>query len=447
MRTVTQIVFAPPIPKRKRAAGYTRVSSGKDAMLHSLSAQVSYYSAYIQKRPDWEFAGIYADEAVTGTKDSRAEFQRMLADCRAGKIDQIVTKSITRFARNTVDTLKAVRELKLLGIDVYFEEQRIHSMSADGEMLLAILAAHAQEISLRCSESCKWRIQRDFQAGKLTGGINMLGYVLVGGKLHILPEEAETVRRIFALYLEGKGVLAIVKLLREEGIVMSRSGLALLLRNEKYAGNMILQKTYITDHITKQKHVNRGEKQRYFVSQSHEPIIPQETFDAAQREIARRAALYHAAPPPAEGYSFTGLVRCGRCGATFMHKIGGATGYKKNMWICTTFNSIGKKYCASQQIPEAILLAKTEEAGGLAGLKQITATGPGALSFLYKDGRQVDLTWQNPSRRESWTPEMKEAARQRSLAIAQKRREEAASCPPPRPTLPLSPQPSPSSRA
>ena len=429
MKTISQVQFAPTIPKRKRTAAYTRVSSGKEAMIHSLSAQVSYYSAYIQKRVDWEFAGIYADEAVTGTKDSRAEFQRMLTDCSEGKIDQIITKSITRFARNTVTLLKVVRELKLLGIDVFFEEQNIHTMSADGEMILTVLAAYAQESSLRTSESCKWRIQRMFHEGRPNIG-RMLGYRLLNGKFYIVPEEAELVRQIFALYLDGKGKNAIARWLNQKCIAAPRGGkwgesvVAQILRNEKYAGNMLLQKTYVVDHLSKQKCFNRGERPQFFVESSHEAIIEPAMFDAVQREIARRSARHQPTTSPKPNYLFTGLIRCGICGAPYKRKHANAgTKYEKIVWICDAFNTLGKNECNNQQIPEAILLAKTEEAGGFDGLKQIIVTGAGALSFIY-DERQIDLTWQNPSRSLSWTPEMREAARQRSLALAAKKRKE-----------------------
>jgi len=421
MKTITQIQFAPPIPKRKRTAGYTRVSSGKDAMLHSLSAQVSYYSAYIQKRADWEFAGIYADEAVTGTKDSRAEFQRMLADCRAGKIDQIVTKSITRFARNTVTLLKTIRELKLLGIDVFFEEQNIHTMSAEGEMVLAILAAHAQENSLRVSESCKWRVRKQFQEGKTTG-CKVFGYVIRRGDFFIIPAEATVVKRIFADYLAGMGIGAL-----SQKYGLSCTMLRYTLRNEKYAGDLLLQKSYIADHLSKQKVLNVGQLPKYLVRDHHEAIIDRATFDAVQAEIVRRTERYQPNPQAPQRYPLTGLVKCGVCGASYRRKIAGAAQtYKKPFWICETFNSQGKAHCASQMIPEDILLAKTEEAGGFEGLEQITAVGPGLLSFLYNNGRQIDLTWQNPSRAQSWTPEMKEAARQKSLARAAENRKETA---------------------
>lgn len=165
-RTIRRIIpNTIPLPKSVRVAAYARVSSGKDAMLHSLSAQVSYYSAFIQKRPSWEYAGAYTDEALTGTKDSRPEFQRLLSDCRAGKIDMIVTKSISRFARNTVTLLTTVRELKELGVNVFFEKEGLYSISGEGEMILTLLASVAQEESRTVSENCKWRIRRKFNDG------------------------------------------------------------------------------------------------------------------------------------------------------------------------------------------------------------------------------------------------------------------------------------------
>ena len=173
-KTIKKVAHPPKLERKKRVAAYARVSSGKDAMLHSLSSQVAYYSAQIQKHGDWEYAGVYADEAMTGTKECRDEFQRLLADCRAGRIDLILTKSISRFARNTVTLLETVRELKLLEVDVFFEEQNIHTMSAEGELMMTILASYAQEESLSASENQKWRIKRNFEAGK-TRDCPMLG--------------------------------------------------------------------------------------------------------------------------------------------------------------------------------------------------------------------------------------------------------------------------------
>ena len=180
-------------------------------MLHSLSAQVSYYNQLIQSNPEWLFCGVYADEALTGTNENRAEFQKLLNRCRRGEIDLILTKSISRFARNTVTLLETVRELKTLGVDVYFEEQRIHSMSSDGELMLSILASYAQEESYSASENKKWQMRKDFEQGKV-GSMRMLGYRRTkSGKLEIVPEEAEIVRMIFLYYLSGMGKLAIAK--------------------------------------------------------------------------------------------------------------------------------------------------------------------------------------------------------------------------------------------
>jgi len=191
-------------PKQKRVAAYARVSNGKDSMLHSLSAQVSYYSKLIQKTPGWDYAGVYADEALSGTKDTRGEFQKMLADCRAGKIDLIITKSISRFARNTVTTLQTIRELRVIGVDVYFEEQNIHTLGEEGEFILTLLAAYAEEEARSVSENQMWRIQRQFQQGKPTS-IDMFGFKFVKGKLEIVPEEAALLRKAAEMYLAGAG--------------------------------------------------------------------------------------------------------------------------------------------------------------------------------------------------------------------------------------------------
>ena len=261
MRKITKIKhLAAQSVHRKRVAAYARVSSGKDAMLHSLSAQISYYNRYIGGRGDWEFAGIYADEAISGTKDTRPEFQRLLTDCRSGKIDMVITKSITRFARNTVTLLQTVRELKLLGIDVYFEKENISSLSTDGEFMLTILASYAQEESRSASENQKWRIRKMFEQGRPNNG-NMLGYRLIDGKLHIVPEEAEVVKTIFDDYLSGMGVISIIKKLTGAGIstkngsVWHESTLQKILRNEKYSGDMLLQKTFSLDHLNRKRQI------------------------------------------------------------------------------------------------------------------------------------------------------------------------------------------------
>ncbi len=437
MRKITTIEPKATGPiARKRVAAYARVSSDKDAMLHSLSAQISYYNSYISGRGDWAFAGVYADEALTGTKDARPEFQRMLADCRAGKIDMVIAKSITRFARNTVTLLETARELKLLGIDIFFEKENIHTNSGDGELMLSLLASFAQEESRSASENQKWRICKMFEQGRPNTG-KMLGYRLIDGQLYIVPSEAETVRQIFADYLSGMGCTAIMKKLNLRGVTTvntykwSTRAVHNILRNEKYTGDMLLQKTYRLDHLSKKKMVNRGALPKYHVENSHEAIISKEDYAAVQHEMARRAAQFTPKPPAQEQYIFTGMLRCGQCGKNYRRKTFGFTPkVHKPIWICDTFNVNGKAFCPSQQISENILIAKTKETLGLAELdaetlrrciSAIHVPAHNRLVYVFTDGRTEEVGWQNPSRRESWTPEMKQAARERQLAINKRR--------------------------
>src|SRR5665648_9574 len=429
-RTVLQSV------QRKRVAGYARVSSGTDAMLHSLSAQISYYNSYIGKRGDWEFSGIYADEAITGTKDTRPEFQRPLEDCRSKKIDIVITKSITRLARNTVTLLQTVRELKLIGIDVYFEKENIHSLSTDGEFMLTILASYAQEESRSVSENQKWRIRKMFAEGRPNTG-NMLGYRLFDGKLYIIPEETEIVKDIFDDYLSGMGPNAIVKKLNDAGIYTKsgaewcKSTIHKMLRNEKYSGDLLLQKTFNMDHLSKKKQINRGELPMYQVIDSHEAIIDKVTLAKVQFEIERRAVKFCYKPQPKKQYLFTSLICCGQCGKHYLRKQANAgSKYMKPIWICATFNFRGKNSCPSQQIPESILLEKTAEVLGTTELdmdllkksiSKIRIPEHNRIEYIFMDGRSVEVMWENPSRRESWDEAMRQAARERKLSIDERR--------------------------
>ena len=283
-KIVHKVKPAAAAPRLERVAAYCRVSSGKDAMLHSLSAQVSRYSEFIQRRPGWAYAGVYADEALTGTKDNRPEFQRLLADCRAGRIDRVLTKSISRFARNTVTLLETVRELKELGVAVYFEEQNIDSLSGDGELMLTILASFAQEESKSVSDNCKWRIRKDFSEGKPMNLPLLYGYRREKGRIVIDEEEAEIVRFIFRSCLNGMGKGRITEALREQGVPCRLGGewqtetVSGILKNEKYTGDALLQKTYIENHLTKRKCFNRGELPQYYAENTHPAIIDHETY-------------------------------------------------------------------------------------------------------------------------------------------------------------------------
>lgn len=404
------------LPKLTRVAAYARVSSAKDAMRHSLSAQVSYYSGLIQQHPGWAYAGVYADEAKTGTKDSRENFVRLLADCRAGRIDAIITKSISRFARNTVTLLETVRELKALGIDVYFEEQNIHTLSADGELMLSILASYAQEESLSASENQKWRIRKNFEEGRPWNG-TMLGYRYRNGTLVVEPDEADIVRRIFREYLAGKGVVAIANGLNEDGIPTRyrnrwcKTGVSGVLRNYTYTGNLLLQKTFRENHLTKRTLPNEGQLPQYHAEGSHEAIIRMEDYEAVQAEMERRAAKH---APPGKGYRnrypFTGLIVCGCCGKHYRRKVT-ATG---PVWICGTYNTLGKTACPSKQIPEPVLMDLISDMD-IGDLTEICAEDGNRLVFRFKNGEESVKRWKDRSRAESWTPEMREAARQKAL--------------------------------
>lgn len=420
----------PVLLQLKRVAAYARVSTDKDAALHSLSAQVSYYSDYIQQRPEWLYAGVYADEALTGTNGARAEFQRLLEDCRAGKIDIVITKSISRFARNTVTLLETVRELKGLGIDVYFEKEGIHSISGDGELMLSILASFAQEESRSVSENCKWRIRNNFKEG-LPHGFSILGYRLDGDQLVIVPREAEIVKMIFNDYLDGMGKNAIMKKLNAAGIKTKRghewleSTVDRILRNEKYAGDMLLQKAYIADHIGKKKKINRGVLPRYGVQNSHPPIIDRYRFDRVQEILKGKAASYHPDRGAPSEYPFSGRVVCGRCGKNYRRKItGSGTRYAKWVWICPTFNRHGKAACPAQQIPEDVLITVAAKILGMADfdegmfqarIQRIVVPEAGILVFVFSDGSEIEARWQNPSRQDSWTEEMRQQAREHRI--------------------------------
>lgn len=429
-RKITKLEMPTLPPVRTRVAAYARVSSGKDEMLHSLAAQVSYYSDLIQGNPNWEYVGVYADEAETGTKDSRPEFQRLIADCHAGLIDTVITKSISRFARNTVTLLETVRDLKDKGIDIYFEEQNIHTESADGELMLTILASYAQEESRSVSENQKWRVRKNYSEGKPANHIRIYGYDYKHGEFTIIPEEAEVVKMIFDDYLGGMGKNAIMKKLIRLGVPTkcggkwSESVVGSILANEKYIGDMCLQKSYIADHLTKHQVKNKGELPKFYVENHHEPIISRETYEAVHAEMARRAAKsYH---PRQNGRTeLTGLIRCGKCGATFRRKVSCSnTKYEKVVWACGTYTYRGKHDCGAKRIPEDILKAKFAEALGLAEydpdkvasqISAVTVPEDGVLVFAFKDGTERTLTWENPSRRESWTDEMKQTAREQRL--------------------------------
>ena len=411
----------PPLPVQQCVAAYARVSSGKDAMLHSLSAQVSYYSNLIQRNPEWRYAGVYVDEALTGTKDNRKGFQRMLADCRAGKIDRIITKSISRFARNTVTLLETVRELKTLGVDVYFEEQNIHSMSGDGELMLSILASFAQEESLSVSENCKWRIRKQFESGEPATWRFMYGYRIRKGVITIHEEEAAVVRWVFESYLDGVGIAQVSRIMRETQVPSCRGGMWSpkrvldMLKNEKYAGNALLQKRYVADHLTKLEKNNHGELPKYYAEGTHPAIVPPETFLRVQEQMEQNRLRNGIAKDAPRYSAFTGMLICENCGKRYHRKVS----CTEIAWNCATYLKLGKKACHAKQIPEDILMEVTASALDTdefdaelfrETVQEIGVPAFNRLVFVMKDGTKVEREWHDKSRSRSWTDEMRAQA-------------------------------------
>lgn len=350
------------------------------------------------------------------------------------------SRFITRFARNTVLLLETVRELKALNIDIYFEEERLHTLSSEGELLLSVYAARAQEESRSVSENQKWRIRKKYEKGEPING-NALGYRLVDGTFWIDDVEEQTVKRIFNLYPSGMGKVAIAKKLNEEGVPTRLNkgkwypeSIAFILRNEKYCGDLRLQKFYVTDHLTKKQKRNNGQLPSYLVKDVHDPIIDRETFDRVQREIARRAA--NAPDGNQVGYPFTGMIRCGKCGRHYTRKINdSSTPYAHPVWYCNTANTLGKQHCKAQQIPEDILTAKTCEVLGLKELdrdslagriREIVVLDKNTLVYRFTNGKEQRVAWKHRSRKESWTPEKKEQARQKAKALWKKRKEKSS---------------------
>ena len=419
-KVVEQVKFRSRIPRPERVAAYARVSSGKEAMLHSLAAQVDYYSTYIRHHPGWEYVGVYTDEAKTGTKDSREGFQRLLADCKSGKVNHIITKSVSRFARNTVTLLETVRELKNMGISVYFEEQNINTMTADGELMLTILASYAQAESLSASENQKWRVRQNFEEGKPWRGY-MLGYRYKDGEYVIVPEEAEIVKRIYVDFLLGKGIEAIMKSLNESGVLTQqgftwhRSAVMRILRNYTYTGNLLLQTKYRENHLSKKTLINHGELPQYHATDTHEAIIDMGTFEAVQAEIARRAEKY-TKPHKRKEYPFSGIMTCAICGKHYRRK----TTPTGPVWICSTYNTSGKKACASKAIPEPTLIALAEKNAHRGQMTAVIVAQENHLTFRFADGSECEEVWQDRSRSESWTKDMRAAVGKKTKERRQK---------------------------
>ena len=353
-----------PAKKRNlRVAAYCRVSTGDEEQLTSYENQKAFYTEKIMKNPEWTMVDIFADEGITGTSTCRRkDFLRMIRQCRQGKIDMILAKSVSRFARNTLDTISYTRELRSLGIAVIFEEQNINSIYPESEFLIALHAAFAQSESESISANVRWGKRQSIKDGKVTFQYKtLLGYEKgPDGNPVIIPEEAETVRRIFEWYLAGKSVRDIRLTLVAGGFRnavgttdWTTSNLRSILTNEKYCGDALLQKTFVKDCISKKSIPNTGQLAKVLIQNNHEAIISHEIFDAVQLELARRRAQdgrSRKSAPTGRGkfsgkYALSGLLFCGGCGTAYRRVVWTQHGEKRAVWRCTSRLDYGKKYC------------------------------------------------------------------------------------------------------
>ena len=349
---------------RKRVAAYCRVSTDGEEQLSSYRSQVKYYTELIEKNPDWMMAGIYADEAITGTQVTKREgFQKMILDCMAGQIDMVITKSISRFARNTLDTLKYVRMLKEKDIAVFFEDEKINTLSMDGELLLVVLSSVAQQEVENISTNVKKGLAMKMSRGEVIGFVGALGYDYdpQTKKMFINQEEAKIVQYIFNRYIEGMGSSVIARELDEKGIPSPKGAnkwqqttVMGIIKNEKYVGDLLQGKTFTVDPISKRRLENLGEADKYLLKDHHEAIISRETFEKAQEILRKRS---HGKRNPllkedeyrtvySRKFAFSCMLKCGFCGTTLSRRTWHTNNkYNKVIWLCTNASKNGKRYC------------------------------------------------------------------------------------------------------
>lgn len=361
MRKITEIpatIFkqSKDINRQYRVAAYCRVSTDKEEQENSLENQITYYKNKIENTLNWTLVDIFADFGISGMNDkNRIEFQRMIDMCNKGKIDLIITKSISRFARNTVDCLTHVRKLKANNIGVIFEKEGINTLDAVSETFLTWFSAFAQAESESLSQNVTRGKRMGYKEGKFTLPPFLYGYDRGDGMNPIIiPEQATIIRKIFHMYLEGNSIRGIKKRLNENNIetpkgtsIWSSSTISGILRNEKYKGDVLLQKSYTVDYLTKTTAKNKGEVTQYYIENNHEGIVSREIFDMVQDELQRRASLYSGKNPSrySSKYALSGKVICGECGAKYRRVTWSRNGNKKIVWRCTERLKNGTKNC------------------------------------------------------------------------------------------------------
>ena len=381
VRTITKIEANPILSSRKdeyrrlRVAAYCRVSTDEEDQLNSLETQMQYYTSKIAENPNWTMVGIYADEGISGTRaDKRDKFMKLMRDCQKGKVDYILTKSTTRFARNTVDSLTWIRKLRAIGIGVFFEEQNLDSSKVENETLIGFFSVMAQSESESISGNVKWGIHKRMRNGTYAVRFDMLGYRKGDdGQPYIVHEEAEIVRALFNRFLDGATMGQLKDFLESQNILTrqgkaewSASVIRKMLSNEKYVGDVLYQKTYCVDCISKKVKVNRGEVTRYLISNNHAPIIDRDTFNLVQAELSRRnsknkkmdSAITEQGKYSGK-FALSELLICGSCGSYYRRRAKVANGKTTQYWRCINRLEHGKKYCKDSAGIEEQMLQET----------------------------------------------------------------------------------------
>ncbi len=352
---------ADPIDSRKkrRVAAYARVSTDQEEQQNSYEAQVDYYTNYIKSRDDWEFVSVYADAGITGCNTKKRDgFNKMVEDALAGRIDLIITKSVSRFARNTVDSLTTIRRLKERKVECYFEKENIWTFDSRGELLITIMSSLAQEESRSISENCTWGQRKRFADGKATVPFKrFLGYDRgADGSLVVNEEQAVIVRRIYGLFLQGRSPYAIAKILTADEVpspggkkAWAPGTVKSILTNEKYKGDALLQKVYTIDFLSKKKKVNEGEVPQYYVENSHPAIISPREFDEVQAQMAARHPGKNRRSCTS---TFSSRIKCGSCGSWYGSKVWHSNSkYRKIIWQCN-HKFDGEKKCSTPHLDE-----------------------------------------------------------------------------------------------
>ena len=384
-----------------RVAAYCRVSTELDEQQNSFHTQISYYTEYINKNKAWKLVDIFADEGISGTQiKHRAEFNRMIRMCRRGKIDLILCKSISRFARNTIDTLEYIRELKSMNIGILFEKENINTLTMNSEFIVSLYSSFAQAESESISKNVLWGIEKSFRSGKPRYNFkHIYGYVRIDDHtINIIPEEAEVIRKIYQMYLEGLSMEKIAVQLNDEGIskskncpIWKREHIKNILHNEKYVGDCMLQKTYTVDCITHKAVKNNGEKPKYLLTDCHEAIIDRDTYNKTQQEIARRSAKSRKSDRTltqlgkySSMYALTEIMVCGECGTSY-RRVTWTSGRKRVVWRCISRLDHGKKYCShsptydESKLQAAILSALNDHYGDPESIRHILRSETEAL--------------------------------------------------------------------